>query len=563
MAIARRLSIRLPSLALLEEWGPPLPTELEPDAVVGPRLLIDLAESGYGPEERRRLGAHYTSGAVADPLAAWTLSPWRGARMAPVVVDPCAGAGALLLAAGSVLAADGHDRTTLVDEHLAGIEIDPVAAAVAEAVLCIWCGGHAVPRISVADALTLDVEHWPRQPDVVVANPPFLGQLRIQTARTRLGLGPVADLDRGYVDTAALFAALSARVVPAGGRVGLVLPESVLAATDAGPARAAVGQRCVPAVAWSPGRGAFDADVATCVLVFDVVGSDPAHRAQGSPMTYAVGIPPVEIDGGEARISDGSGPWGSLLVGDGPIVDLGDLATSGVLGDRAEVVADFRGAYYGLVGAVVDRAVADDRDYPPLLTSGLVDPAVSRWGSRSARLHRQRWDHPRVDRAALQVDAQMQRWVGSRLVPKVVVATQTPVPEALADPDGRWLAVTPVISVVPHEAADVWRLGAVVSAPPIAAWAARALAGSALSSGSIRLSAGAVRSLPLPADDSAWDRAAATFEAAHRAPDDEARRQLLGQAGQTMGQAYGFTDAEADALATWWLGRLPAGPPGR
>ncbi|HAP75033.1 MAG TPA: hypothetical protein DCR14_03030, partial [Acidimicrobiaceae bacterium] len=74
--------------------------------------------------------------------------------------------------------------------------------------------------------------------DVVVGNPPFLSQLAAATTRggrSVHGGGP-------YADTAAEFLALAIRLTRVGGRVGLVLPQSLLSARDAGPIRSFVEQ---------------------------------------------------------------------------------------------------------------------------------------------------------------------------------------------------------------------------------------------------------------------------------------------------------------------------------
>ena len=73
--------------------------------------------------------------------------------------------------------------------------------------------------------------------DVVVGNPPYLSQLAAATTRggaSRHGGGP-------YADAAVEFLALAVRLArPDGGRIGLVLPQSILASRDAAPVRAEV-----------------------------------------------------------------------------------------------------------------------------------------------------------------------------------------------------------------------------------------------------------------------------------------------------------------------------------
>ena len=146
----------------------------------------------------------------------------RGAR--PLrVLDPACGDGRLLAAAAAALGPE-------VDVELVGIEVDVGDRR----------GGAARRARSadpVGDGRTLDPGGLF---DVVVGNPPYLGQLARATSRggrSALGGGP-------YADVAAEFLARSLALVrPDGGRVALVLPQSVLSSRDTGPIRAAVRSR--------------------------------------------------------------------------------------------------------------------------------------------------------------------------------------------------------------------------------------------------------------------------------------------------------------------------------
>ena len=105
------------------------------------------------------------------------------------------------------------------------------------------------------------------------------------------------------------------------------------------------------------------------------------------------------------------------------------LATDGTVGDRAPCSLNFRDEYYGLV-----PAVSDDGDGPPLVTSGLIDPGRCLWGDRPVRFAKREFAAPRVELARL--DTSMRAWARRKLVPKVLVANQTRIIEAVADPDG-------------------------------------------------------------------------------------------------------------------------------
>ena len=435
LAVARWRGVRLPDLPLLSAWGAPVPADDvdSDDPWLPGRAHESLLEQGA----RKRRGAWYTPREVARLVVDW--APGEP------VLDPACGGGAFLLAAA--------ERGVPVD-RLHGIDVDPVAAAVAEASLCLLDRGR--PTITVGDGLG----EWPVEPGAVVGNPPFLGQLKASTAR---GGGD------GYADTAALFLREAVRRSP---RVALVQPESVLAARDTEPIRREVAPHL--RAIWVPGEPLFgDAAVHTCVVV----------TGPGAPRLLR-GVPPVD-----------AGPldphrWATAAAGDAPDVDLDGPP----LGATAKVVAGFRDEYYSLGGHVRER------EGRPLITSGLIDRGRCRWGEKPARYGGTRWDAPAV------VDPPP--WTDRLRVPKVLVATQTKVLEAVADTTGEWVPCTPVVSVVP-EPERLWHVLAALLSPAATAWLLHRSAGTALSSGAIKPTAPLLRELPLPTDGARWDRAAA------------------------------------------------------
>jgi hypothetical protein len=133
----------------------------------------------------------------------------------------------------------------------------------------------------------------------------------------------------------------------------------------------------------------------------------------------------------------------------------------------------------------------------------------------------------------------LRRWVIDRTTPKVVLATQTKVLEAAVDVDGLWVPSTPVIAV--HtQTEQLFRVAAVLLAPPVSAWASSAYAGVALTSDAIKLSARQVVEIPLPTREEEWALAA----------DALAAGDLLA-AGGLMTTAYGADDA----VTEWWANR--------
>ncbi len=166
----------------------------EPHAVLlGPDLVGQVAEILTAAGARRSGGVHYTPPALADRLTAAVvrLDPAPGS-----VCDPSVGGGAFLLAvARRMVASTGSARTVV--ERLAGVDVDPLAVAAAEAALALFAaerGTTVAPTgLLAADSLGLATEHFPLRPDagydLVIGNPPFGGQLKGATRLSASGAG--------------------------------------------------------------------------------------------------------------------------------------------------------------------------------------------------------------------------------------------------------------------------------------------------------------------------------------------------------------------------------------
>lgn len=455
------------------------------------------------PEERKRRGDYPTPSALVDLVVEHTLaSVPAGARVR--VLDPACGDARFLVAVGRRLRAVGAVA------ELMGVELDAPTATAARAALA--AAGFADARVDVGDALT---RTWSETFDVVVGNPPYLSQLAAATTRGRAsshGGGP-------YADACAEFLALAIRLArPDGGRVGLVLPQSILSSRDAGGVRHDVDQLARSIWSWwSPARH-FDAQVLVCALAFERrparVGAP--ERTWSHVVTEALGVPALP-----------------------------PLAVNGVLGDHARLTANFRDQYYGLVPAVEDGVVG-----PPLITSGLIEPGACWWGDRAVTFARRRMQRPAVvlDR----LSPPMSRWAEGMLVPKVLVANQTRVIEAVADPAGRFLPGVPVITLRPGAVDEVEPIAAVLTSPVATVWAWHQAAGTGLSADSLRLGPRWLAALPWPAG-----RLASAVEALRA-------RDLAGCAAAVM-TAYGVDPGETTGagLLTWWTRRLPPTPPAR
>ena len=177
-----------------------------------------------------------------------------------------------------------------------------------------------------------------------------------------------------------------------------------------------------------------------------------------------------------------------MLFRSGLLTDATPAAHDGpVLGDIATFSVDFREQYYGLIGAV-----GDDVDGPPLVTCGLIEPGRCLWGKRPVRFAKQRFTAPRV--ALDRLSPRLAQWATSRLVPKILIANQTKVIEAVADPEGDWLPSVPVITCVTSDSERVLR---VLGSPAANEWVHHHAAGSGLGVGTVRLSPKLLAGIPL------------------------------------------------------------------
>ena len=469
--------------------------------------------------DRRALGAWYTPDwlvAMALDLVLGGVPNGRSGSLR--VLDPACGDGRFLAA---VL--ERRPGATVV-----GVDIDPAAVAAAR--------GSLGPSAHVLHADALAHDWHAEQFDLVVGNPPFLNQLAAATSRRgRSALGGGA-----YADAAALFLALSIRLVRPGGRVVLVLPRSVLATRDAAPIRAAVAEQASLDALWTADHPVFDASVLTVVASFTKGGRQtPVHRWVGTPPTPVARAPFVHSDddvGGRGvgvGGGRGAGTW-SALVADlsGAPTDIARHLGGPPLATVTTATADFRDQYYGLLGAV------GDYDGPRLVTSGAIELGRCAWGERPVRFAGVRYERPRVQLARL--TPPLAAWAKRRLVPKVLVATQTRVLEACVDHDGSWLPSVPVLTVVPTDGFDLDLLGAAICSPVASAWAAAHFTGAGLSSTALKVSARQLLALPLP--DRPWDAAVAPLAVGD-----------LRRFGETMVASYELDDHDRRRVLDWWL----------
>jgi hypothetical protein len=491
--------------------------------------MASTAARALVPDDRRRRGAWATPLWLVEHVLDLALDPVLAARSTLDglrVLDPACGDGRFLSAAiERIRRRFGVDHRAAAG-CVAGIEIDRPTALVARRAL----GPSA--EIRTGDALT-EAAGPLGSADVVVGNPPFLNQLAADTSRrgrSRWGGGP-------YADAAVEFLALAlAAARPDGGRVGLVLPQSVLATRDAAAARRAALHGSRLDALWTSGGPVFDAAVITVAATF-VRGERQSEirRTHGPACTPMPGVPGDDL---ACRPT-----WSHLLAAGAGVPPL-ELDGSRRLSELAMATAGFRDQFYGLA-----PYVAEGLGDAPLVTAGLLEPGRCAWGERPARFAGRTFERPGVDLTTLATgDPRLARWVAARRIPKVLVATQTRVLEAAADEHGTWVPSVPVISVEPRAGVDPWLLAAVIGSPVASAWAATNYLGAGLGSGTLKLSASQLVQLPLPPGDPT--AAAALLRAGE-----------VDASAAVAADAYGLPSARRDAVLDWWRGRVSASGP--
>ncbi len=524
-------------------------------------------------ERRGALSAHYTPEDLARRLVGMAFDRYDmvGAERPPRVCDPSCGAGSVLLAAADELVARGVSPSEVLRERLLGCDIDPAAVGAARWAMQQWARdvgepSPPEPRIIEGDALNLP-KGFP-EVDLVVGNPPFASPLSSAVSRrphTNQGGG-------AYADEAVVHLGAAVNMVSPGGVVCLLQPQSVLGSRDAAGIRDEIERSARLEMLWASDADLFsEASVRVCAPVLvRHRGTEPesgSHHlrqsgdrtdepADGATATVQWNDDPVF----EVECAPGE-PWASLLA-----AGMGIPAVRGhpdpfgrtslvVVGDLARCTAGFRDEFYALAEAACESELAPERSLRAV-TVGMIDPAVLRWSDGSFRLAGNRFTAPRVDVARLaDVSPRVARWARDRSVPKVLVASQTKVLEAVVDVEGDCVGVTPVVSVEPTGECPPAALAAMLSAPSNSARLATAAAGTGRNPSVLRVGARAVSGLIADRDPAVWQAAEHLwdrFESCSTSRAVPARWHELGMDLDTL--IGGGHDEE---VVSWWVDRLP------
>lgn len=567
----------------------PVPPGLGPD-IEAADLLGLAVQAVTAADERHAEGMYFTPRPVAEAITAVALSDgpedWGSAPSHEYILDPTCGGGAFLLAAARWLAEQGLSRAAAVAK-LRGVDLDPLAAATARMALGSWAdvdpdnvnvragNGFFIDELFADHARSEKVIYT-----AIIGNPPFQNQLGETTARSAEDTKALRSrfdrarenqatsytgkqIVRPYTDTAALFLLDAHDRLADGGVAMMILPQSILATNDTQPIREIVSADSALEALWIADDAGFDASVRVCA---------PKLRKGGRQQSVARYISSIPVFDHVVPPASPPSQW-SEFAADRLGVPRVKVSSSQTVADLAGATAGFRDEYYGLARVAqeaqeaqktaTEQTAPEKHHGPPvrLITSGLIEPLDCRWGIDSCRFAKQRWEQPSIDLTALADDGRVFGWVEARRVPKLLVATQTKVIEAIADPDGNMVPVTPVLSVEPENVESLWHLAAVLTNPVTSAVALRRTAGAALAANAIKLSAKQLLALPVPNGGAAWDRGASLAKelasSSHlTAPSD--RDTLLVELGAVMCDAY---QVAPDELLDWWTDRLAIDSP--
>ncbi len=482
-------------------------------------LALDAATARRA---RRRSGSFYTPPLLVDALLEDALEPCLlgavtiGELAALRIVDPASGSGAFLIPAArrfiaraQACGATEQEARALVATAFTAADIDELALMALRvrfkdeglpSPLCLHgnalCGsGFTEPSAARGTTPRPAVINWraacPEVAaqggfDLVLGNPPFAnaieGGLACLDAEARALHYP--DLPAN-ADLAAVFLARALQLVRPTGRVGFVLPRSLLVVDGARPVRArALAAHGLERVRLPERADLFSgADVHVALLTLGPGRETAVETATGE----------ANARWHQGRISD-SGWWESIdsIIHPGQGGEVGAATIDEFFEVRSNFfVQDF----YALKPCVRDMAGGE---FPRLITTGLIEPGSTLWGTRPCRYGGRDYLHPRLDTTAM--PEALRQKVDLQRGPKILVAGLARRVEAVLDAHGDLTGAVQTFRITPKKG-GLRALRALVSflnAPEATDWLRRRLGGNALSGGNISLRAPFLRTLPLP-----------------------------------------------------------------
>ncbi|MEC8276862.1 MAG: N-6 DNA methylase [Myxococcota bacterium] len=393
--------------------------------------------------------------------------------------------------------------------------------------------------------------------DLMVGNPPFINQLVRGKALPRHVVAYLAhtlNMTVGYADVASLIMLWVSRFLKSNGIVSMVQPLSIVMTDSSQPVRMQLLKSLQLRHIWATGDHIFDdAMVFACTLTLQA-GSQRREigRHFGNDFERC-----DSYTGSTTRLSSGAAKWGWLLADLFGIPNIDSIEFNPELGlsDLANATAGFRDQYYFPKECARERAEVFDSDHLKIITSGAIHPLRSQFGLKPSRYNKRPFEAPVFPEALLQSEVpDIWRWFKGIGGAKLLMAQQSSVLRVMVDMKAECYPMVPVVAIVPHSESDCWKIAALLVSPVATAWVLTHFLGGGMNPNSIKVSAEQLLGLPLPKDDTAWNEAAKSAEAASQADSVDEWRSLLIECGRQMNLAFGIRD---EGLHHWWVNRLP------
>jgi predicted RNA methylase len=471
--------------------------DLHARSPIHPGLLAQVYQSVVfeaAGMSRKRAGVYYTPPPLvrllveqALPARADTPSALNRHDSPPNVLDPACGCGAFLVATLERLGADSL-------EHVYGIDIDPVAAELCRISMAIASGRldsfrQLERQIRCCDAIAddpvslrsrLGVENGF---DVILTNPPFVNAIENASVRTyRAEVGAMHPLVTGAADYSSYSLSQSTRLIRAGGKVGMILPRASLNSRSLADLRANLPPHLRPNLIVAPEDSSFfpGAQVFICALV---LGSDRQCRVATS----------IHLD--DLRLSRcQTNNWWEAVQRSASVAKV--TAAASTVESEFEVHASMTTAdAYDVRASVVDCALGAGQK---LVTTGLIDPGVCKWGREECRYLGRDYRCPRVVLSKAATDSLKRRLERSKR-PKILVAGLSKRIECFVDAGGECVGAVSTFSIFhPHDDVQaLTRLANVLSSRDASRLFVQQLGGNAMGGGNTTMKREFLRRFPL------------------------------------------------------------------
>ncbi|MBF95133.1 MAG: hypothetical protein CMH58_08250 [Myxococcales bacterium] len=535
LARAMNREDRIPSMGFTpQEWNGPIPNS--PCEIAD--LLGRVREHALPAAQRIKSGAHHTPPDLARDLARQALA----GRQPDRVFDPCCGAGVFLCA----VAEERLKRGDPPLKGLVGWDRDPLAVYTTKLVVMLaFDDSMNDTKLQCCDAMTTD---WPAV-DLVITNPPFVssslkkGGLDAETRALLRQRFPIGFQKRS--DLAAAFIEAAVRCTKPGGRIALVLPESLLATEAAAPLRSWLTDNAPPSRIDLLGAKAFpDASVRAATWVLECGALlENIELTSHSPWSRRR-VPAQQLR---------QLPWSAVVVPPQQIPSFKIPESAQKLDDLADLSRGFTDDFYFFARSI--REAEEQSPAHPVLSVGLVDPGRHWWGERRAKIAGRWFQRPELHMATLRTEdsERAERLMAKQQGRRLLLATRSAVLECCAVASGV-VAQVPLITLRSKTVEELDLIYAQLLSPLATAWYLSRYGHLDQTGAGVDLRVPALKELPL--------RSMASIAPSTQTELCRRLQALRDRPGQNELQsvqclALELMDQPHDPLMTWWWERLP------